>query len=109
MVEAAGLPVKLSRPLDWIVITDHSDMMGIAFDIQRGAPNIVAVPKGKEWAEGFQKGGEAAFDLITHFSQMKVPEELLNQYSPGSKIYNTLWDDMTRPLISSTSRAASRP
>jgi hypothetical protein len=97
---SSGLPVKLSRPLDWLVITDHSDMMGIAFDIQSGAPNIMAVPKGKEWVEGFQEGGEAAgkaaFDLITHFAQMKVPEELLNQYSPGSKIYNTLWDEMTK-------------
>jgi hypothetical protein len=96
---STGLPVKLSRPLDWIVITDHSDMMGIAFDIQKGAPNIMAVPKGKEWAEGFAKGGqaagEAAFDLITHFAQMKVPVELLEQYSPGSKIFNGVWDDMT--------------
>ena len=70
------------------MIADHSDMMGIAFDIQRGAPNIMANPKGKEWAEGFQKGGEAAgkaaFDLITNFSQMTIPEELVKQYSPGS-------------------------
>ena len=97
---STGLPIKLSRPLDWIVITDHSDMMGIAFDIQRGAPNILAVPKGKEWHEGFKKGGkaagEAAFDLITHFAQMKVPEKLLNDYSPGSPIYNGLWDKLTR-------------
>jgi hypothetical protein len=58
----------------------------------------MAVPKGKEWAEGFKKGGEAAgkaaFDLITHFAQMKIPEELLEQYSPGSKIYNGVWDDI---------------
>jgi hypothetical protein len=97
---STGLPVKLSRPLDWIVITDHSDMMGIAFDIQKGAPNVLAVPKGKEWHEGFKKGGEAAgkaaFDLITHFAQMKVPEQLLNDYSPGSKIYNSIWEDITR-------------
>jgi hypothetical protein len=97
---STGLPVKLSRPLDWLVITDHSDMMGLATDIQRGAPNIMKVPKGREWAEGFQKGGqaagEAAFDLITHFAQMKVPEELLNDYSPGSPIYNGLWDKITR-------------
>lgn len=57
---SSGLPVKLARPLDWLVITDHSDMMGIATDIQNGAPNVMAVPKGREWAEGFQKGGEAA-------------------------------------------------
>ena len=97
---STGLPVKLGRPLDWLVIADHSDMMGIAFDIQRGAPNVMAIPKGKEWAEGFQKGGEAAgkaaFDLITNFSQMTIPEELLEQYSPGSSIYNSLWDDITR-------------
>jgi hypothetical protein len=97
---STGLPVKLSRPLDWIVITDHSDMMGIAFDIQKGSPNILAVPKGKEWHEGFKQGGEAAgkaaFDLITHFAQMKVPERLLNDYSPGSPIYNKVWDDITK-------------
>jgi len=66
--------------------------------IQKGAPNILANPKGKEWAEGFAKGGqaagEAAFDLITHFAQMKIPEEFLQQYSPGSAIYNNIWDEI---------------
>jgi len=93
---STGLPVKLSRPLDFLVVADHSDMMGLATDIQSGAPNIMAVPKGKEWAEGFAKGGEAAgkaaFDLITHFAQMKVPEQLLKDYSPGSPIYNKVWE-----------------
>jgi hypothetical protein len=97
---STGLPVKLSRPLDWIVITDHSDMMGVAFDIQKGSPNVLAVPKGKEWHEGFKKGGEAAgkaaFDLITHFAQMKVPEKLLEDYSPGSPIYNGVWEDIVQ-------------
>jgi hypothetical protein len=100
IISSTGLPAKLGRPLDWLVITDHSDMMGIATDIQNGAPNILANPKGKEWAEGFAKGGqaagEAAFDLITNFSQMTVPEELVEQYSPGSKVYNDLWHDITR-------------
>ncbi|MCP4900960.1 MAG: DUF3604 domain-containing protein, partial [bacterium] len=96
---SSGLPVKLSRPLDWLVIADHSDMMGIAFDIQKGAPNVLAVPKGKEWHEGFKKGGEAAgkaaFDLIGHFAQMKLPEQLVSDYSPGSKAYNSVWEDIT--------------
>ena len=97
---STGLPVKLGRPLDWLVITDHSDMMGVATDIQKGTPNVLAIPKGKEWHEGFKKGGaaagEAAFDLITHFAQMKVPEQLVKDYSPGSKVYDDLWDDITR-------------
>ena len=31
---SSGVKAKLGRPLDWLVITDHSDMMGIATDIQ---------------------------------------------------------------------------
>ena len=100
MKSSTGLPVKLSRPLDWLVVTDHSDMMGFAPDVQSGAPNVVAVPKGKEWVEGFQKGGEAAgkaaFDLITNFSQMTIPDKLLKDYSPGSPIYNKIWDKITK-------------
>jgi len=98
VTSSTGLPVKLGRPLDWLVITDHSDMMGFAADVQKAAPNVMADPKGKEWAEGFAKGGEAAgkatFDLITHFSQGKLPEQFLNDYSPGSAIYNNLWDEI---------------
>jgi len=76
VTSSTGLPVKLGRPLDWLVITDHSDMMGFAADVQKAAPNVMADPKGKEWAEGFAKGGEAAGN------------------SPGSAIYNNLWDEI---------------
>lgn len=44
-----GLPLKLSRPLDWLVVTEHSDAMGFATDIRQGAPNILAFDKGREW------------------------------------------------------------
>ena len=60
IISSTGLPVKLGRPLDWLVVTDHTDMMGFGTDLVRGAPNILAVPKGKEWYEGLQEGGEAA-------------------------------------------------
>ncbi len=98
ITSSTGLPVKLSRPLDFLVITDHSDMMGIATDIQNGAPNIMAIPQARAWAEGFAKGGaaagEAAFDLITNFSQMTLSEELLEQYAPGSPVYDRVWEQI---------------
>ncbi len=93
---SSGLPVKLSRPLDWLVVTDHSDMLGIATDIQRGKPNIMAQAKGREWHEGFKEGGaaaaRAAFDLITNFSQGTMPKQMMTDYSPGSVIYNGVWE-----------------
>jgi len=98
VMSSSGLPVKLSRPLDWLVITDHSDLMGMATDIQQGKPNILAEAKGKKWHEGFKKGGaaaaEAAFDLITCFGQGTIPKQMLTDYSPGSVIYNGVWEEI---------------
>jgi hypothetical protein len=99
VVSSTGQPVKLSRPLDWLVVADHSDMMGFATDLQRGAPNILANAKGREWYEGFkaggQKAGEAAFDLISSFTSGTVPKDLLEDYSPGSVVFTKVWDDIT--------------
>ena len=98
ITSSTGLPVKLSRPLDWLVITDHSDMMGIATDIQLGAPNILAIPEGKRWHEAFKQGGQAAgqaaFELIQAFSQFTVPEKMVTDYSPGSAQYQSIWEDI---------------
>lgn len=95
---STGIPVKLGRPLDWMVLTDHTDLMGVAGDIQSGTPNILAVPKGKEWHEGFKKGGaeagKAAFDLITNFSQMTLPDQILEDYSPGSEVFGGVWEQI---------------
>jgi len=92
---SSNQPVKLARPLDWLVIADHSDAMGFAEDIANGSPNIVAYPEGKRWYEGLQAGGEesanAALDLITTFAQGKMPVDLMAEYSPGAKIYSSVW------------------
>lgn len=92
---SSGIPVQLARPLDWMVVADHSDMMGIAIDIKNGTPNILAIKKGKEWHEGFVKGGraagDAAFDLIKNFSQMTLPPQLISEYSPGSEAFRGVW------------------
>jgi hypothetical protein len=95
---STGLPVKLGRPLDFLVVADHSDMMGIALDIKEGAPNIVADPQGKLWHEAFVQGGraagEAAFELIQAFSQFEVPEKMLADYSPGSAPFASIWESI---------------
>ena len=95
VTSSTGQKVKLSRPLDWVVITDHSDMMGFAPDVQKGLPHIMAHPKGKEWHNGFVEGGtaagKAAFDLITHFAQNKIPQVFTDAYTPGAVAYDNVW------------------
>jgi len=98
LTASSGVPIKLARPLDWMVVADHSDLMGIATDIKKGTPNILADKKGREWHEGFQKGGkaagEAAFDLISNFAQMTLPEQLVEDYSPGSEVFSGIWEEI---------------
>lgn len=98
ITSSTGLPVRLSRPLDWMVLTDHTDLMGIATDIQNGAPQILATEDGRLWNEGFKAGGEeagkAAFDLITKFSQMTLPDEIVDAYSPGADAFSNVWEEI---------------
>ena len=53
-----GLPFKLSRPLDWLVVADHSDGMGAMKEIIAGNPNLLKDPVVKEWYTAIRKGGE---------------------------------------------------
>jgi hypothetical protein len=95
VMAASGQPAKLGRALDWMVLTDHSDGMGMIFDLAKGSPNILKSEQGKRWHEALQKGGAesaaAALDLITTFSQGKMDPALIADYSPGSPAYASIW------------------
>ena len=96
VISSTGQPLRLSRPLDWMVLTDHTDLMGFATDLQAGKPNILADPKGLEWYKGYNAGGEAAgksaFDIITNFSQGTLPPAMLESYSPGADAFAFTWE-----------------
>ncbi|WP_417666833.1 DUF3604 domain-containing protein [Roseibium sp.] len=94
---SSGQPVRLSRPLDWLVITEHSDGMGLITDILDAIPGVTKFEQGRRWAEGYRAGGqeavEATLDLITTFSQGAVEPDLFKQYQPGARRYASIWSD----------------
>ncbi len=69
---ALGEPAKLSRPLDWMALTDHSDGAGTIFEIRDGNPALLANPLIKRWhdmmAEG--QGVAAAMEIIKAQSRL---------------------------------------
>jgi len=95
IISSTGLPVRLSRPLDFLVVADHSDNMGFFPKLLAGAPYIMANDKGRRWNKmvnaGGQEGVKAAGEIISAFSQGKFPEDLKS--SPGSAVYRSTWDD----------------
>ena len=94
VVSSTGQPIRLSRPLDWLVIADHSDGMGMVGDIASGKPSLLAYEQARRWNKGMSEGGDAAvaaaIDLIETFSQAKMAHETIAQCSPGSKPYKNL-------------------
>ena len=96
VVSSTGQAVRLSRPLDWLVVADHSDGMGFFGDIAAGKPELMAFEQSARWIKAFEKGGDAAvqasLDLITTFSNDKMDPEMFALYSPGSKPFKNLWE-----------------
>ncbi len=90
---SSGQPAKLSRPLDFLVVADHSDNMGFFPDLLAGKPELLAHPKGRQWYDLIQsgKGLEAALDIIGNVAQGTFPKELL--YAPGSRAYRGAWQE----------------
>jgi len=85
--------VRLARPLDFLVVADHSDNMGFFPDLFAGSSNMLADPKGREWYDKVQAGGqqgmEVALEIIDKFSRGKFPEALM--YWPNTKAYKDTW------------------
>lgn len=98
VITSSGQPARLARPLDWLVITDHSDGMGMIQDILAASPTVTKYEQGARWSKGMRAGGQeavnAALNLIGTFSQGKVDPEMFANYSPGARRYATIWDDV---------------
>ncbi len=90
---SSGQPVKLSRPLDFLVVSDHSDNMGFFPDLFAGKPEMLADPTGRKWYEMIQsgKGADAAIEIIVAFSHGTFPKDLM--YFPGSRGYRGAWQE----------------
>ena len=88
---SSGQRAKLSRPLDFMVVADHSDNMGFFPDLFAGKPEVLADPMGRRWYDMIQsgKGPEAAIEIIVAFSQGKWPKKLA--YVPGTAPYRSAW------------------
>jgi len=89
-----GQPVKLSRPYDFMALTEHTDGMGTITDILSGAANIMADEQGRKYHEEFTAGGErarqASYDLIKQFAQGTLSPVL--NYQPGNPGYTRTWE-----------------
>lgn len=87
----SGQPVKLSRPLDFLVVADHSDGFGFFPLIVGGDPTIMADPQGRKWNEMIHsgQGADAALDIIRNFGTGTISKAIMPV--PGTAPYRGAW------------------
>ncbi|CAB5089079.1 hypothetical protein D3OALGA1CA_778 [Olavius algarvensis associated proteobacterium Delta 3] len=84
-----GQRAKLIRPLDFLVLSDHAEYLGIADLLNKGDPALLASPVGKGWYEAMQKGGDAAWTaalgMMADFASGKPKYK-------DAKVERSVWD-----------------
>jgi hypothetical protein len=86
-----GERARLSRPLDFLVVADHSDGMGFFPLVFNGDPIIMADPQGRRWNEMVHngQGAAAAIEIIQNFGKGTISKAIMP--TPGTAAYQGAW------------------
>lgn len=95
VTSSIGIAVRLSRPLDFLVVADHSDNMGLFDLIFAKDPSITSDAEGKRITEMIAAGGDtavaASLELINAFAAGEQLSPAL-AVEPGTKLFRSVWD-----------------
>ena len=64
VISATGLPARLSRPLDFVVLSDHAEGLGLMTEVYNGNPALVSDSTVARWAGMVKAGGEVAATAV---------------------------------------------
>ena len=99
VTSSTGYKAKLSRPLDFVVIADHSDGMGYFTMFAEGDPRVMNTEEGRRWHQAISAGGQAAVDAAL---------EIIRMFSQGDFPYTTNDPSMMRPVWDEVVKTAER-
>ena len=64
VIATSGQPVRLARPLDFLVVTDHSDAMGVMDRLIGGDAALLEHAELRDLHDGLKAGGEASLQAL---------------------------------------------
>ncbi len=94
VVASMGERVRLARPLDFLVVADHSDGLGFFPQLLASDPAILADPMGRKWYNMIRdgQGAAAAVEIVSSFTQGTFPKAITPL--PGTPVYRKAWRDI---------------
>ena len=63
VTSSTGQRVQLSRPLDFLVVADHAESLGVMSEVLAGNPELVSDPLVKRWHELMNQGPEGGLEV----------------------------------------------
>jgi hypothetical protein len=93
VISSTGVPIKLSRPLDFLVVSDHAEGLGLSIELYNGNPALVADPTLARWNEMLKAGGQQA---------LKAKNEVVAAQSQGTLPAVTRDPKVVGPIMKST-------
>ncbi|MCZ6830258.1 MAG: DUF3604 domain-containing protein [Gammaproteobacteria bacterium] len=84
-----GMQVQLIRPLDFLVVSDHAEYLGMMPQLRAGNPEILATPTGKRWFDMLQGDDDTRMKMV-----MEVINSLHEPKIEAPAARRTAWDSM---------------
>ena len=82
---------KLSRPLDWLCVSDHSDAAGVINAVIEGDPEVMKDPIVAKYHEDMKAGGEKAAAVMMDIINRQATNTLPGPFT-DPKFAKTIWD-----------------
>ncbi len=92
ITSSTGLRVKLIRPLDFLVVSDHAEYMGLPPMLATGDPALISDPYGKRLYDAFRAGPEESYNAFVELLGAAARGEKLTS---GNAMERTTWDRFT--------------
>ncbi len=98
VISSTGVPAKLSRPLDFLVVTDHAEGLGVMLQVYEGNPAFASDPTLERWGKAMKAGGQEAAttmrELISAQANNTLPPPIKDPKVVGP-IMKSVWQQYT--------------
>lgn len=90
VMASSGQPAKLVRPLDWLVVADHAESLGVAVLIERSDPAVLQNEIGRKTHDLYKKGDLYGAFETWGFNAIVQGKDPLN----NPTLARTVWEEI---------------
>ncbi|WP_353405774.1 DUF3604 domain-containing protein [Pseudoteredinibacter isoporae] len=90
---ATGARVRIDRPLDFLLIADHAEMMGVPYRLFRGDPELAGTKTGQRFIKMVKEGRGA--DVFAEFLGDINAKRATPEFN-SDRIRHSIWQETTR-------------